>query len=162
MATNRSDAERARDAAVRLLTVRARCRAEVGKALARKEFSPEVIEEALNWLVERQWLDDAAFARAYVRTRAQGQGRARLLADLKRKGVAAHVAEAAIDEELGPEDALAAARDLVARRLRSMSRLDHNTAYRRLAGFLMRRGYNSDVVRRVLQTALPGRNYGEE
>ena len=57
-------------------------------------------------------------------------------------------------DEIDPDDELEAARDLVRRKLRSMSGLDDTVRTRRLVGMLARKGYRPglafSVVREVL------------
>ena len=56
-------------------------------------------------------------------------------------------------EQIGPEDELAAARELVRRRLPSMRGDDPVRRVRRLTGLLARRGYDSETVHRAIREA---------
>ncbi len=149
----RADEEkRAWDAALTFLAVTARSRREVEKRLQRF-FPAEVAEKVMGRLERGGWLDDAEFARRYCQSKA-GFGERRLLQELARKGIARDVAMAAVRQALGTVDATAGARELAERRLRSMAGVDRDTAHRRLAGFLARRGYDFETVSRALAPLL--------
>lgn len=89
-----------REAALRLLSHRARSRGELATRLRRKDFPSRLIRPVLDELENRGWLDDAEFARSFIRDRLRlrPRGRRALLAELRKKGVEAGVAEAALDE----------------------------------------------------------------
>ena len=102
-------------------------------------------------------VDDDAFARSWIASRGATGGRAlarRALAqELRRKGVADEVAREALDD-VDPADEEAAARTLVRKRLRSLSRVDDTTATRRLVGMLARKGYGSGLAFAVVREEL--------
>jgi regulatory protein len=100
-------------------------------------------------------VDDEAFARSWVESRQTGKGLARraLAQELRRKGVEDEVARGVLDE-VDPEAEMDAARTLVRRKLRSAARLDRDTAVRRLAGMLARKGYPPGVAFRVVREEL--------
>lgn len=85
-------------AAARLLENRSRTKAEVRRRLTEQGFRPDLVEGAVVRLVELGYLDDAAFARAWVesRDRARPRGARALRDELRRKGVTADDAEAAL------------------------------------------------------------------
>lgn len=157
----------ARDAALALLAQRARSRAELRRRLARREIPEPAIDATLAWLEERGWVDDAAFAASFVRDRLRlrPRGRVGLLQELRRKGVADAVAEAAVDRVLAEEgvDETRLARDTAeawARRNRpavkraGRSRDERLRARRRLYGHLARRGFAPDAVRAAIAAVL--------
>lgn len=134
------------------LTGQARSRAELAAKLARKRVPPEVAETLLDRFEDVGLVDDAAFARDWVESRQASRGLARraLTVELQRKGVASEVIAEAVSE-VSADDEDAAARDLVRRRLRSLSRYDDATVVRRLTGMLARKGYPPSVVFRVVR-----------
>jgi regulatory protein len=134
------------------LTGQARSRAELAAKLARKRVPPEVAETLLDRFEDVGLVDDAAFARDWVESRQASRGLAKraLTVELRRKGVASEVIAEAVSE-VSAEDEDAAARDLVRRRLRSLSRYDDATVVRRLTGMLARKGYPPSVVFRVVR-----------
>jgi len=159
---------RAREAALSLLAHRARARAELRRRLRRKDFADEVIDETLAWLDERGYVDDRAFAESFVRDRLnlRPKGRLGLIQELRRKGVDAAVAEAAIDGVMTgcdvDEIALAtdtaeawARRNRAALRKAGGSRDERHKVRRRLYGHLARRGFVGEAIGAALAAVLP-------
>lgn len=148
--------EQAKEVCLRLLAVRARSRAELARRLADKGFAPEVSERALDRLGEVGLVDDAAFARQWVRSRHaySGRGRQALAHELRSKGVSADDAAPALDT-VTTEDERARATELVRRKLRTMApELDRAKKLRRLVGMLARRGYGQSVAYAVVTAEL--------
>ena len=138
-----------------MLTVRARTRSELAAALAKRLVPDDVADEVLARFVELGFIDDEAFATAWVTSRQGGRGLASgaLLQELRTKGVDPDVAKAAV-AAVDPADEIAKATELVRRRLAAMSGLPSQTQYRRLAGMLARKGYSGAVTAQVVRAAL--------
>ncbi|HUH13151.1 MAG TPA: RecX family transcriptional regulator, partial [Longimicrobiales bacterium] len=97
---------RARAAALRLLAVRARSRAELRRRLRARQLPEEVIEDTLASLEGAGLVDDDAFARSFTRDRIRlrPRGRAAIAAELRARGVAAAAAEAAVEQVFADEE----------------------------------------------------------
>ncbi len=142
----------ARAAALRLLDRRPRSRAEIQAALGRRV--PRGIAAAVvAGLAREGWLDDAKFAQAWIRDRIalRPMGRRRIAAELRRRGVPASIVEAQLDALLPPDREEQEAQASARRRWATMRGLSPDAARRRLAGWLMRRGYSAGVVAGVLR-----------
>ena len=137
------------------LTGQARSRKELSDKLAAKNVPSEIATRLLDRFEEVGLVDDDAFARSWVASRQPGKGLARraLAQELRRKGIDDEVAREALDE-IDPADEEAAARALVRRKLRSLSRVDDTTATRRLVGMLARKGYGSGLAFAVVREEL--------
>jgi regulatory protein len=137
------------------LTGQARSRKELADKLAKKDVPAELAARLLDRFEEVGLIDDGAFARAWVASRQPGKGLARraLAQELRRKGIDDEVAREALDE-IEPEDEEAAARALVRKKLRTLSRVDDTTATRRLVGLLARKGYPSGMAFSVVRDEL--------
>ncbi|HEX8100143.1 MAG TPA: regulatory protein RecX [Actinomycetota bacterium] len=146
-------AQTAKDRALRLLSVRSRSRAELRSRLLQAGFERPEIEETLTDLEAVGLIDDERFAREFVRDRVATRlaGRRVIRTALQQKGVAADVLDEAL-EEAGDEEERAFA--LAAKRAARLNGLPPETAYRRLYGLLVRRGYAHDVATRACATAL--------
>jgi regulatory protein len=153
-----SESELAREICLRQLAVRPRTRAELAKALAKRQISAEVIAEVLDRYDEVGIIDDAAFARAWVSSRHHGRGLARraLATELRQRGVAADVAKEAL-ETLDDDTEATAARALVDRKLRTTTGAPE-AVFRRLVGMLARKGYSPGVAIRAVKDALAARD----
>jgi regulatory protein len=147
---------RAKALALRLLASRARTEAQVRARLAKAELSAEG-DAVVSWLRGLGYLDDAAYARARARALvAPGRLGPRLAERrLRAAGIAGPDARAvigaALAESAGEGAEITLCRALAERRARgaALDALD-DRARRRLARFLLGRGFAGPVVARVL------------
>jgi regulatory protein len=148
----------ARTICLNLLTARARTRSELAAELARRDVDDDVAVVVLDRLEEVRLLDDSAFAEQWVdsRHRHRGLGKRALSQELRRKGVEAEIANAALDE-LDPESERAKAVELVRRRLPSLDRVEPQAAARRLVGMLARKGYGAGLAYEVVREEMASR-----
>ncbi|PCN48304.1 hypothetical protein Csp2054_07750 [Curtobacterium sp. 'Ferrero'] len=152
----RADAERV---SMRALGRRGVSTSEMRKTLAQHDLDPGVVEDEIVRLTRVGLLDDVALATDLVdRLHARkGLGRQGVVAELRRRGIDQGAIDTALDAAADDEDdEFVRALDLAAKRAGQLRGLDRETAERRLAGFLMRKGYNSGVVRIAVQRALDG------
>lgn len=142
----------ARAIALRQLTIAPRTRAQLADALARRGVPDDIVQTLLDRFEEVDLVDDGEFSRMWVRSRHAGRGLSRraLAHELRQRGVAEETVREAVDE-IGPDDELAAARDLVRRRLPGIRGDDPQRRTRRLAGMLARKGYGSGVAMRAIR-----------
>jgi regulatory protein len=134
------------------LTGRARSRKELADRLASKRVPADIATALLDRFEEVGLIDDEAFARLWItdRQRSKGLASRALSQELRRKGVADEVVQEALDEvEPGAEEE--AARSLVRKKLRTLTRVDDATATRRLVGMLARKGYPSGLAFSVVR-----------
>lgn len=145
----------ARSIALGRLSVAPQTRAQLDAAMAKKGVPVEVRDEVLNRFGDVGLIDDAAFAQLWVESRhaGRGLGKRALGHELRTRGVAPQVADEAVGA-LTAEQEEETARQLVARRLPGMRRLDSATRTRRLAGMLARKGYPAGLSMRVVREAL--------
>jgi len=121
--------------------------------LRRRGAPAPVAAEVLADLTARGYLDDAAFAHHWIATRsARGYGPARLRAELRARGVAGSLVDAALAAQ--GDDELERARAVARRRLPALQRADRTRAAARLRDHLVRRGYSTAVVARVVRESV--------
>ncbi|MHA7663627.1 recombination regulator RecX [Mycolicibacterium sp. HS_4_1] len=147
--------EQARDVCLRLLTTRARSRAELEAQLTKRGFPDDVSARVLDRLTEVGLVDDAAFAEQWVRERRTnaGKGKRALASELRTKGIDAEV----IAETLDSVDAgewRVRAEELVAAKLQRENLDDETKVTRRLVAMLARRGYSQGMAFDVVNTQL--------
>jgi regulatory protein len=145
----------ARSIALRKLTVRARTRHELDHALQDKNVPPSEKEAVLDRLQDVGLVDDASFAIDWVNSRQQRRhlSRRALRRELQAKGVERDDIDRAL-EQVDFNSELTIARDLVERKRQTMSGLRRDVQYRRLAGMLSRRGFDTAVTVQVLNESL--------
>lgn len=145
----------ARKIVLRQLAMGPRTRRQLEDKLRDRGCEHQVAASVLDRMTAVGLVDDEAYAEMWVRSRQETKGLAAgaLRHELRRKGVAEHVVDAAL-EEIRPEQEKEQARELVTRRLRTMSGLDREAQTRRLAGFLARKGYAPGVSYQVIREVL--------
>jgi regulatory protein len=153
--------EQARALCLRLLTARARTRAELEGQLVKRGYPEDVSAEALDRLAQVGLVDDEDFAEQWVRSRrtSAGKGKRALAAELRTKGLDNEVITAALaDIDAGAERVRAEqlVRDTLRReKLGDLSDRDtENKVTRRLVGMLARRGYSQSMALDVVTTEL--------
>lgn len=146
------------DKALDLLAVRARSSRDLSLRLRRAGARDADISWALARLESQGFVDDAAYARGVARAKALGGGvsRRKVITVLRQKGIAADVAAEAMDATLADVslDEYGAALAAAEKRVRALSSLEPAKRRQRLYAFLARRGYETDVVRRVVTEVL--------
>src|SRR3954464_10962026 len=108
--TSESQEEQARALCLRLLTARARTRAELAERLTKRGYPDDVSARVLDRLADVGLVDDHDFAEQWVRSRRAnaGKGKRALLSELRTKGVDDEVIAAALaDDDPGAERARA-------------------------------------------------------
>lgn len=127
---------------MRRLNAAPRSRGELSKYLLDKEFDPTVIERVLDRVSSMGYIDDAAYAQEWVRSRHRSRGLAPsvLKRELISKDVDLELIEAAL-ESLSPDETHVRAYELAAKKYRSLLSVDHAVAVRRIAALLQRKGY---------------------
>ncbi|OBH10832.1 recombination regulator RecX [Mycobacterium sp. E1747] len=148
--------EQARALCLRLLTVRARTRAELHGHLAKRGYPEDVSAAVLDRLATVGLVDDADFAQQWVRSRRAKAGKSRraLAAELHTKGVDRDVITSALSEiDAGAERDRA--EELVRAKLRRETLAgDDAKVTRRLVGMLARRGYSQNLACEVVLAEL--------
>jgi regulatory protein len=149
--------EQARDLCLRLLTARARTRAELEGQLTKRGYPDDVSSRVLDRLTHVGLIDDADFAEQWVRSRRAnaGKGKRALAAELRTKGVDNDVIDAALaDIDAGAERQRA--EQLVRDKLRreKFADDDDTKVARRLVGMLARRGYSQSMAFDVVKGEL--------
>jgi regulatory protein len=119
--------------------------AEVRRHLERKRIEPTGIDAAVEELVRQGYLDDERFARRFAEDRRtlDAWGADRIERRLVALGIEPALAAATVADVDG-HDELAAAVDLLRRRVRSAPRTDRERE--RALGLLARRGYELELA----------------
>ncbi|MFK3679397.1 regulatory protein RecX [Microbacterium sp. NPDC090218] len=150
----------AEESLVRKLRSRSLSVSEARQVLRGHHLDGGAIDDVIDDFCRRGYLDDAALAEVLVTSGVErkGQGRVALSRALAQRGIPREVIDGALDEL--PDDDDERALEFARSKARSLSRLDHDTALRRLMGQLARRGYNGAVAMRAAKTALGEPTFG--
>jgi len=147
------DQERqAKEKAFRLLAVRARSKKELVDRLARESYCSEIIDNVIKDLGRIGLIDDAEFAASFARHRMATKpvGEKRLRLELRRKGVAEADIDRAVDVAFSEMSEAEYTRRLAIQRKRTCASLEERAAQKRVADYLLRRGFHWDVIRELL------------
>ncbi|WP_314647004.1 regulatory protein RecX [uncultured Microbacterium sp.] len=144
----------AEEALLRKLRARSLSVSEARQVLRSHELPSSEVDDLLDDFLRRRYLDDEELARSLVTSGVErrNQGRVVLARELAKRGIARDVVEAALSEV--PDDDEERALEFARSKARSMSRLDPDTALRRLMGQLARRGYGGSAAMSAAKTAL--------
>jgi regulatory protein len=139
--------QQAMDSAGNFLSFRPRSEAEVRRNLKEKDIAPEVIEEVIDRLRTRGYLDDAGFARFWTQNRSTFKplSRRALRQELRDKGVA----DSVIQETLEDVDESSLAEQAARAQLRKWRGLAKRDFKQKLAAYLARRGFSYDTTQDV-------------
>jgi len=130
--------------ALRLLARREHSRQELAGKLAPHAESVEVLEALLEELQARRQLSDDRYAEVRTRLLARKYGAARIRHELKSKGVAQAIIEAATPRDQEIERA----RAVLERKYRAAAGSREERARR--ARFLQGRGFSADIIHRLV------------
>ena len=148
-----ADIEAAYRTALRCLELRSYARSDLARRLARKGHPRQAVETALERVAVLGLLDDEAYARGYVRTRAaRGRGPSRLIRDLLAMGVQRPLIDRAIAAEW-PEgsDRTSMPQALATKRAQQLGSLPRQTKRRRVLAYLARRGFSGREVTEMVE-----------
>lgn len=145
------------DRAVDFLARGRRTRRELELRLRKRQATPAQIGEALDRLERSGMLSDESVAHAEAASRLRrGEAPARVTQQLHRKGVAGSTVREAVAGAMEDDgfDEEGACRAIAQKRVRSLKSDDAVAAERKLLGFLLRRGYNGGIARRIAREVL--------
>jgi regulatory protein len=146
--------KRAKNVAYRYLTIRPRSRKELADKLRDKEFADPVIAAVLEHVTRLAYLDDGKFAAQWAasRVRSRGFGRRRVEQELRIKGISREIIKNTLNALLEEAPEAETARKEAEKKLKTLTRFEPEVRRRRLAGFLERKGFSSEIIRNILHT----------
>ena len=146
-----AERDKAYNRAVRLLGRRPRSQAEMARYLRGKGYDQVVIDDTLKRLLDQHYLDDEAFVQFWVenRERFRPRGERALRYELRQKGIADDLIEAA----LGDVDEEALAWAAIEPKLRRWHDLAAEDLKKKVIGFLSRRGFNYQIANQAFVRA---------
>ena len=143
--------------ALNLLSFRQRSRQEIYTALQRKGYEDSYIEETIRYLELNKYIDDRSFASSFINDKRNlnKYGSNRIKYELYNKGISKEIIEETLDVDTDDEYIIAL--EIATKKLSTYKEQDNNSVYRKLGGFLQRKGYSYDLVSKVLREILKNR-----
>ncbi|MDF2545470.1 MAG: recX [Anaerosolibacter sp.] len=148
---------KANNYAFKLLSYRGRTKQEMEIKMKEKGYEASVVEKTIAFLQSNNYINDEDFASSYIRDKVNIQklGKMRIKQELYQKGIDKNIIQEAISEQIDHEDELETALNLGRKKLDSTYRNDDkNAQYRKLGSFLQRKGFDYDVIKKVLNVLL--------
>lgn len=143
---NRAVVDKGYDRALNLIMRRPRSGWELRDYLKCKEYSPEAIDQILNKLSKRGFVDDADFARRWVESRRllKSTSKRRLTQELRQKRVSDEIIQTTLENDETDEQEIL--RGLIVRKRKQPKYNDDL----KLMQYLVRQGYNYGDIKSVL------------
>lgn len=152
--------KKVQNSAFRYLANRSHSEKELKLKLKNKGFAENLIDEVLEELKAAKFIDDEQFALSFSRSRINSkQMGARLLRqELWQKGIEKEIVDKTVKliYQDFPEEKLAAS--LVEKRKTKYKNLDAFEQKKKLHDFLIRRGFNWEIVQKMLEKLKPWEN----
>lgn len=142
---------RAQNYALNLLSFRARSEKEIAERMAQKGYEPFIIDKTIAYLKEQGYINDKAFAEAFIKDKLElnGHGRNRIRWELYKKGVSRELVDELLEEVVTPDEEYEKAKMLAERKMKLWQKDSKPVQYRKLSGLLARKGYSFDLVSKV-------------
>jgi regulatory protein len=135
--------------------MRGRTTQELRDRLGRRGYASGEVEAVIGRLTASGYLDDAGYARAWVRSHAHRLGPGRIARELRARGITEAEVTAVLGEVSAERDLRQAASEAAARKLHTLRGMPPAVVRRRLAAHLLRQGFSSEIVLELLRQRLP-------
>jgi len=143
----------AKNTSLRLLAKRMRTEKEIIDKLKQKKFEDSIITQTINELKRINLINDEEFVDKYINntiTLNKNYGRYALLNKLIKFGISKNLANEKISKLLSDNDEYETALNAAKKKLLNLKRYDESKKIQRLISFLSGRGYNWDIIKKVL------------
>ncbi|NOI15670.1 recombination regulator RecX [Vibrio hepatarius] len=133
-----------KEAAMQLLSRRDHGEYELYQKLALKGYGEDDIQQAVNFCLDHNYLDDLRYAKSQIRQHVyKGHGERRIRQELNQKRVAESVIELALEEE--PQDWFELAKQAAEKKFKGVKAQDQKE-YAKQVRFLQYRGYSFEQI----------------
>jgi regulatory protein len=143
----------AKNTSLRLLSKRMRTEKEIIDKLKQKKFEDSIITQTINELKRINLINDEEFVDKFINntiTLNKNYGRYALLNKLIKFGISKNLANERISKLLTDNDEYETALSAAKKKLLNLKRYDESKKIQRLISFLSGRGYNWDIIKKVL------------
>ena len=132
---------RALSKAVKYMSSNLKTEYQIRDYLKKKEYTPEIIDYVIDKMNEYKYLDDEAYAKAFISTYSTKYGKMKLISALKSKGIKDSTIDSVFLEEVKMEDSL---QKVAEKYLKNKEKTKENIA--KLSRFLYSRGYEFEKI----------------
>lgn len=145
---------KAKEIAIRLLKTRPRTEAELRRRFSKFKIEQDVQISLIEELRLNRLVDDLRFARLWIAERKSRFGMERIIRELIAKGVDSAIIEQAMSLEYDVRDEASRIEEILKKRLERLKGLEPNVIKRKLYQYLIRRGFESDLVSEIIGKAI--------
>ena len=149
--------------ALRYLGRRAHSASELRIKLLQKKYEMDLINEVIEYLRNKNYLDDLEFARQFSKDKMElkSWSKKKTLAALIKKGVKTDIIEDVLNENYNEESEFENAMIAARKKLKSikMKSKDTNEIRNKLSSFLALRGYDYETVKEICNKLIKGNDY---
>lgn len=146
------NSQAAKEYAFLLLKFRLRSEAELLARLKQKGFSQELSQETVNFLKEKEFIDDRVFARGWVASRLKRPyGLRKIKQELLQKGLAKEIIESSITCAKENYNESQVVGQLAQQRFSRIKNAEPLKAKSRVYAYLIRRGFATDIVGEIIK-----------
>ena len=133
-----------------------RCHWEVNKKLQEMRMIPEAIDHIIGQLVEHNFLNEERFAKAFVRGKfvMKKWGKQRIISELKRRHISKYNINQALSE-ISDDDYRETLTNIAEKRLQSILEQNKFKKQKKLADYLLYRGWESHLVYDKVKELIP-------
>lgn len=143
--------KRAKTRGLDLLSRSSKSKSQIKSTLKREEFQEKAIEEAIRFLEDYQFVNDATLAGRIVESKAPAKkwSKNQTIAKLKEKGISKTDIENAI-KNMDTETELENALDIAKKKLRTLKNKSKEEKIQKIRQSLAYRGFDYDIVSKVM------------
>lgn len=141
---------KAKNKALKFLSYRQRSEKEVVDKLKKEGFSQEIIDKTVEFLKGYNLIDDLNFAKNFVmdKSNINKYGPERIKYELYMKGIPESIINKSLEYY---DDEYSVALELARKKINSYKNDNKSAIYRKLGGFLQRRGFSYECILKVLR-----------
>lgn len=140
--------------ALNLLSYRQRSEKEIYDSLKRKGYEDQFIYTAIEYCKENKYIDDLTFARSFINDKVNLNklGPNRIKYELVNKGISQDIIDKTL--RISSKDEYDTAIILARKKFNTYKGQEQNAIYRKLGGYLQRKGYSFDIISKILSELL--------
>ncbi len=145
-----SDTYDIKDKIFDLVSRRLHSKDELRIKLQKLGYQNNVINDVLNYLEEKKYLDDKKFAESYFKTLInKNKSKYEIIGKLKQKGINDELIENLFDKYYNQEVELENVLKLAKKKLKLLKNLPVNLQKEKLIHFLLRKGYKINIIKNI-------------
>ncbi len=145
-----------RDYMIRLLARRDHASFELAQKASKKGFEANIVGQIISELEEKGYINNKTFALKYAKDkfRFNKWGSNKIRNELFRKNINSAYIEEALDSVFGADEVVEVLRELTIKRKASLLRTDPSKRKKKLFDFLIRKGYDIQIVLKEMDSLL--------